>query len=51
MATINQYLDDIKFICDSLDKTQIQKFIDTIKENIINSARTLKIEESKKIKN
>ena len=28
-----------------------QKFIDTIKENIINSARTLKIEESKKIKN
>ena len=28
-----------------------QKFIDTIKENIINSARSLKIEESKKIKN
>ena len=28
-----------------------QKFIDTIKENIINLARSLKIEESKKIKN
>jgi D-sedoheptulose 7-phosphate isomerase len=38
MATINQYLDDIKFICDSLDKTQIQKFIDTIK-NISSKGR------------
>jgi hypothetical protein len=28
-----------------------QKFIDTIKENVINLARILKIEESKKIKN
>jgi hypothetical protein len=28
-----------------------QKFMDTIKENIINLARSLKIEESKKIKN
>ena len=44
-----------KKICENGDKCSTliveQKFIDTIKENIINSARSLKIEESKKIKN
>ena len=43
-----------KKICDNSGKCTNanvdQKFIDTIKENIITSARSLKIEETKKIK-
>lgn len=44
-----------KKICDNFNKCSNakvdQKFIDTIKENIITSARKLKIEETKKVKN